>query len=67
MVDWNKDRNRQLRKRAQAEEVEHKIKEWSTRSRRNVPPPLSKATLRAIGEELVRQHMNKRRSGSGSK
>ncbi len=64
MVDWNKDRNRQLRKRAQAEEVEHKIKEWSTRSRRNVPPPLSKAALRAIGEKYVRQYNNRQSSGS---
>jgi hypothetical protein len=67
MVNWNKDRNRQLRKRARAEEIQEKVKEWSTRPRRNVPPPLSKSALRTIGEELVRQHKNKRRSGSDGK
>jgi hypothetical protein len=61
MVNWNKDRNRQLTKRARAEEIEVKVKEWSTRPRPNVPPPVRKAALRTIGEELVRQHMNKRR------
>lgn len=64
MVDWNRDRKRQLRKRARAEEIEEKAKEWSTRPRRNLPPPLSKAVLRAIGEECVRQYNNRKRSGS---
>jgi hypothetical protein len=56
-LSWTKDRSRQLTKRAVTEEVEEKMKEASTRRRRNVsPPPLSKAALRALGEECVRQH-----------
>jgi hypothetical protein len=62
MVDWNKDRNRQLRRRAQLEEYEKNAKEWAPKPGWSPPPRVSKASLRAIGEELVREHMNKRRS-----
>jgi hypothetical protein len=63
MVDWNKDRNRQLKKRAQAEEVEEKVNKWSAGPGRFYRPPPSKAMLRAIGEDLVRQYENRRRRG----
>jgi hypothetical protein len=55
MVDWNKDRNRQLRKRAIAEEFEHQQRQSAPRPDRKVRPRMSKVVLRAIGEEAVRQ------------
>jgi hypothetical protein len=63
MVNWNRDRNRQLRNRAKAEEIQEKTKEWSARPRRYLLPPLSKAALRAIGEECVRQFNNRHENG----
>jgi hypothetical protein len=55
MVNWNKDRNRQLAKRARAEEIEEKMKETAARPA-HIRPSVGKAALRAMGEELVRQY-----------
>jgi hypothetical protein len=56
MVNWNKDRNRQLAKRARAEEIEEKMKETAARPARHIRPTVGKAALRVMGEELVRQY-----------
>lgn len=55
MLDWNKDRRRQLGKRAIAEEIseERQAASLISRSVRTVP---SKADLRAVGEEAARRH-----------
>jgi hypothetical protein len=66
MVNWNKDRNRQLKKRAAAEEFEHKQKEWAPRPNRRIRPRTSKAVLRAVGEEAVRQFRRDQRGRSGN-
>jgi hypothetical protein len=66
MVNWNKDRNRQLKKRARAEEFEHKQKERAPRPDRRIRPRMSKAVLRAVGEEAVRQFKRDQRERSGS-
>ena len=64
MVDWNKDRNRQLAKRARAEEIAEKMIEAAAANpSRSIPPKIAKATLRAIGEELVRQFKDSHRGG----
>jgi hypothetical protein len=63
MVDWSKDRNRQLMIRARAEQIEDKIKEWSAKPARNIRPSIGKAALRAMGEELVRQYEERRGQG----
>jgi hypothetical protein len=66
MVNWNKDRSRQLKKRARAEEFEQKQKEWAPRPDRRIRPRISKAVLRAVGEDAVRQFKRDQRDRSGS-
>ena len=55
MLDWNRDRRRELRKRAIAEEIseERQAASLISRSVRIAP---SKADLRAVCEEVARQH-----------
>jgi hypothetical protein len=62
MVNWTKDRNRRLAKRARSEIALAEIAKWSAGPGPKLPPPISKAALRAIGEELVRRY-NKRSTG----
>ena len=66
MAEWHKDRNRQLKKRAVAEEFEHQQRQWTPRPDRVVPPRMSKAVLRAIGEEAVRQYAQEQLGRSDS-
>jgi hypothetical protein len=66
MANWNKDRNRQLMKRARAEEIEAKIKEASSAGpARKSPPKLSKAQLRKTAEDLVEEYKEKLRQTQG--
>src|SRR6476659_121062 len=56
MVNWHKDRIRQLKKRAIAEDIDDQRQLWAAQPRRNPHERTSKASLRAIGKELVQQH-----------
>ena len=55
MIDWNKNRQRELRKRAIVEEISDQQQAASLvwPAARNVP---SKADLRVVCEEVARQH-----------
>ena len=60
MVDWNRDRIRQLKKRAIAEDIDDQQKLLAAQSR-TPPSHPSKVSLRAIGEEMVQQHEKNQR------
>ena len=55
MLDWNKDRRRELRKRAIAEEISDQQQAASLMPRTARPVP-SKADLRVVCEEVARKH-----------
>lgn len=55
MVDWNKDRRRELRKRAIAEEITDQ-QQAAALLPRAAPIIPSKADLRVVCEEVARQH-----------
>jgi len=63
MVNWTKDRNRQLAKRARSEKALEEIAKWSAGPGPKMPRRMSKAAQRAMGEELVRQYKKKSTRG----
>jgi hypothetical protein len=63
MRSWTKDRNRQLAKRARSEHALAGIAKWSAGPGPKLAAPMSKAALRALGEELVRGYHKKSTGG----
>jgi hypothetical protein len=56
MLDWNKDRSRQLTKRAIAEEMEDQQQLHAAQPSRKQPLRQSKAANRAFADEIAQQY-----------
>jgi hypothetical protein len=59
MLDWSKDRNRTLRKRAIAEDIDDQQQLWAAQPRRKPHLDESKTALREIADQMVQPHAKK--------
>jgi hypothetical protein len=59
MVNWHKDRIRQLKKRAIAEDIDDQRQLWAVQPHRKALVGRSKTALREIADQMAQQHTQK--------